>query len=254
MLLRICLALAILAGAGVIAVTQFILRPQIENIRTEREHNKQQWVKFEGEARKLRVDLKNTQAKLDTTEKTLESTRTELASASAKAATESTRANKLQKDLEGTTTQLKTAQQDLAAWNAVGLKVEEVRGLNDMVKNLRNENETLKIESGVLHKKIKALDEQIAVLTKPGDSDGPPVPPGLKGKVLVVDPKWDFLVLDIGANKEVPKDGVMLVSRNGKLVAKVRITSVQPERSIANIIPGWKLDDVSEGDMVLALR
>jgi len=35
-------------------------------------------------------------------------------------------------------------------------------------------------------------------------------------------------------------------------VAKVRITNVQSQRSIANILPGWKLKDVMEGDVVLA--
>lgn len=43
----------------------------------------------------------------------------------------------------------------------------------------------------------------------------------------------------------------MLVSRNGELVAKVRVADVQDSRSIANIMPGWKLKDVMEGDVVL---
>ena len=74
----------------------------------------------------------------------------------------------------------------------------------------------------------------------------------VKGKVLVVDPKWDFVVLDVGARNEVPEKGVLLVSRNGELVAKVRVMNVQDQRSIANIMPGWKLKDVTEGDVVLA--
>ena len=57
-------------------------------------------------------------------------------------------------------------------------------------------------------------------------------------------------VLDIGSNKGVEPRGVLVVSRNSKLVAKVRVASVQPDRSIANIIPGWKLDEVMEGDQV----
>jgi hypothetical protein len=66
----------------------------------------------------------------------------------------------------------------------------------------------------------------------------------------VVDPKYNFVVLDIGSNKGVEPRGVLVVSRNSKLVAKVRVASVQPDRSIANIIPGWKLDEVMEGDQV----
>jgi hypothetical protein len=35
------------------------------------------------------------------------------------------------------------------------------------------------------------------------------------------------------------------------LVAKVQIRSVQSDRSIANVMPGWKLSEVMEGDQVL---
>jgi hypothetical protein len=84
-----------------------------------------------------------------------------------------------------------------------------------------------------------------------GKAEDPPVPREVRGKVLVVDPKWDFLVLDVGAKQEVPEKGVLLVSRNGELVAKVRVMNVQDQRSIANIMPGWKLKDVLEGDVVV---
>ena len=43
----------------------------------------------------------------------------------------------------------------------------------------------------------------------------------------------------------------MLVSRKGKLVAKVRIWMVQRERCVANVLPGWKLTDVVEGDQAV---
>jgi type II secretory pathway component PulC len=72
----------------------------------------------------------------------------------------------------------------------------------------------------------------------------------LKGKILVVDPKWDFVVLNIGGDQGVLEDGELLVSRDGKLVAKVIVRSVLKDRSIANVMPGWKLGEVFEGDEV----
>jgi len=44
---------------------------------------------------------------------------------------------------------------------------------------------------------------------------------------------------------------LLLVSRKGELVAKVRVMNTEEQRSIANILPGWKLKDVMEGDVVL---
>jgi len=49
----------------------------------------------------------------------------------------------------------------------------------------------------------------------------------------------------------VLQNGELLVSRDGKLVAKVIVRSVQRDRSIANLVPGWKLGDVYEGDQVI---
>jgi hypothetical protein len=74
------------------------------------------------------------------------------------------------------------------------------------------------------------------------------LPPGLKGKVINVDPKWDFVVLNIGGDQEAVEGGEMLVSRGGKLVAKVIIRRVEKNYSIANIVPGWKLGELIEGD------
>jgi hypothetical protein len=67
----------------------------------------------------------------------------------------------------------------------------------------------------------------------------------------VADPKWDFVVLSVGEDQGVLEDGELLVNRNGRLVAKVRVRSVQKDRSIANVMPGWKLGDVVEGDAVI---
>ena len=67
---------------------------------------------------------------------------------------------------------------------------------------------------------------------------------------MVVDPKWDFVVLNIGSDQNLKEKGQLLVSRNGKLVAKVIVSSIQKDRSIANVMPGWKLGQVIEGDEV----
>jgi hypothetical protein len=76
------------------------------------------------------------------------------------------------------------------------------------------------------------------------------LPAALHGKILVVDPKWDFVVLNIGEDQGLISQGELLVSRQGKLVAKVIVRSVEKDRSIANLVPGWKLSDMIEGDEV----
>jgi hypothetical protein len=99
-----------------------------------------------------------------------------------------------------------------------------------------------------LSRKLKTVTAKYESLVGP-DPDIK-LPANLKGNVLVVDPKWDFVVLNVGDVQGAIPDAELLVSRQGKLVAKVILRSVEKNRSIANIIPGWKLGEPIEGDEV----
>ena len=250
MLLRISLILAILAGLGVIGVSQFMLKPHIEEIITERNKNKKGWDDTAAELKKTNKKLKETNEDLTKTKSTLEETKGQLVATTTKFETEQKRANGLQEDKNRLSASLKSAQDDLHAWTNSGVKVEQIPVLVSDLKNARQANEGLQEEHKVLLGKIDKQQKRIEELI--GKEQDVPVPHSVRGKVLVVDPKWDFLVLDVGAKNEVPQRGVLLISRNGELVAKVRVTAVQDQRSIANIMPGWKIKDVMEGDLVLA--
>jgi hypothetical protein len=79
----------------------------------------------------------------------------------------------------------------------------------------------------------------------------PKLPDGLKGSIVQVDPKYEFVVLNIGENQGVKRRGEMLINRNGRLIGKVQIVSVLPDKSVANLMPAWKQDEPFEGDEVL---
>ncbi len=250
MLLRIFLILAILAGLGTILLTQLQLRPQIENIRSERQSNFDNWKREERTRKDKEAKLKDTEARLAKTTKDLEDTQNELSGTKNKLASETSRANGLQKKLDSETKRANDAEANLAAWNALGIPVEGVKGLIASEKKLRLDVAALEQQQLVLAKKLKeaqmVIDEYFGVEGPP-----PPVAKTVRGKVVAVDPKYDFVVLDIGDNEGLKPRAQLLVSRNSKLVAKVEVTSVQGERSIANIMPGWKLGEVYEGDLVL---
>jgi len=249
MLLRVFLILAILAGIGTVAVTHFMVRPHVQGIITVRDENKQSWDRELARANKLNKDLKTTQETLATTEKNLEETKTSLVAMTSRATEQERRANGLQQTLETTKRDLTTANQDLSAWKALGIPVEQISQMIVSEKRFRELTEVQKQEQLVLLKENARLSNMIADLTSHEDL---PVPmPGAKGTVVAVDPKWNFVVLDVGEKGGARQKGVFLVSRNGKLVGKVRVTNVQPDRSIANVVPGWQLDEILEGDQVV---
>ena len=248
LLLRLCLVLAILAGIGVIVVSQAVLKPQIQGIIDNRTTYSNNWTRAETEKKKLNKDLTETQTKLKKTEADLDTTKSALAN-TAKELEETT---KLAKEralaIEKLKSDLKGKVDELAAWNAHGITVDQVAGVIKQLKDSKSNNEALLEENKLFKTRIDKLEREILVLR--GPVDDPVVPASARGRVLVVDPKWDFLVLDFGSKLGLPPQGVLLISRNGALVAKVRVMSVQPDRSIANIMPGWKLKDVMEGDQV----
>lgn len=60
---------------------------------------------------------------------------------------------------------------------------------------------------------------------------------GLEGRILAVNQAWNFVVLDLGDRNGVVGNAEMLIKRGNQLIGKVRITSVEPSTSIADIIP-----------------
>jgi hypothetical protein len=129
------------------------------------------------------------------------------------------------------------------------LTPDQIIKLSSSLKDAQNAIEVANEEKTVLTRTMGRLKNQLDALTGTGDHVVT-LRADLKGKILVVDPKWDFVVLSIGEDQGVLQDGELLVSRDGKLVAKVVVRSIEKDRCIANIVPGWKLGEVIEGDEV----
>ena len=250
MLIRISLIIAILGGIAAVVLGNVQLRTKIQNLIVERNEERDAKQKAQADLAKTRRDLTTTQQKLAQEETAHTETKNRLNQATA-------RATQLEKDkadltetLETTRQSLTTANQQLAAWNSLRIPVEQVQGIIDQNKEYRITLEALNQEKAVLAYNNKKLSNELQKYIGPGE----PVvemPAGLKGKVTAVDPKWDFVVIDVGERDGVLPDGVFLVNRNGRLVSKVKVATVQPRRSIANVVPGWKLADILEGDEVL---
>ena len=60
---------------------------------------------------------------------------------------------------------------------------------------------------------------------------------GLHGRVLAVDRNWNFVVLDLGNRNGVNANATMVIQRGSSMVGRVKITTVEPSQSIADIVP-----------------
>jgi hypothetical protein len=249
MLIRVSLIIAIVAGITVGALNFTKVQKKINTLIEDRNHWQEQFTVTDGKLRKTTADLNATKADLADTKKTLETTTQERDKALAEATTQTKRATQLADDLGKAKKERDDAQADLAAYKATGFSPAQVMSLG---KTLHQSQDMLAEAQQVLKTKeqdIRQLNARLSIYETP---DKPiPLPASLKGKIMISDPKWGFVVLNVGKDEGVLEHGQLLVNRDGKLVAKVVVTSVQKDRCIANVLPGWQLGTVMEGDQVI---
>jgi hypothetical protein len=178
----------------------------------------------------------------------LADTKTQRDQAVATATAQTKRADDLSTKLAQTTQERDDAQNLLASYKGTDLTPEQILTLSKRLKDAQSQIEAENEEKVVLLKTIGRLTNELNKYI--GPAQFVTLRADLKGKIVVVDPKWDFVVLDIGDDQGVKPEGELLVSRDGKLIAKVIVRSIQKDRCIANLVPGWKLGEVIEGDEV----
>ncbi len=250
MLNRISLIVVILAGIGAIVFGQIQVKKKLQETIDDRDLQHTKWQTELARANGLEKELNETKQLLEQKVIELAAAQQEIATKNAQIAQLNTDLNRTKADLLRARGERDQAQAKLTAYELTGLNPDEIKEviarLKDSIENIQ------KLEGTIVLKErdIEGLKGRIQELV---GEEGIPVilPAGLKGKITVVDPKWDFVVIDLGKNDGMLLHGQMLVSRNGQLLAKVKIVNVEDNRSIANVLPGWKLEDILEGDTVL---
>lgn len=248
MLLRISLIVAILAGLGAGVVSYLEVSDKIPALTKQRDDENTAKKSALTELASTKTNLKKTQAELASTQQELSDTKGERDKAVARAEQQTKLAGELTDKLGKVTHERDDAQNDLAAYKTTGLTPDQVFKLNKTLKDSQAEIEAVNGEKVVLLRTITRLTNELAKYI--GPEQYVKLPADMHGKILTVDPKWDFVVLDIGEDQGVIPAGELLVSRQGKLVAKIIVSRVQKDRCVANLVPGWKLGEMIEGDEV----
>jgi hypothetical protein len=249
MLIRISLIVAIVVGLAVGALNFTLVKDKITFIQGERDSERSQKEAAQTELASTKKTLEDTTAELKTTKENLETTTAEKDKALAEASSQTKRADRVTEERDKARKERDDANAELAAYTGTGLKPEQIVAMNKQYKDVQKSLEASMDENKVLGQKIVKLQNELNIY-KVADYVVP-LPPALRGKVLVRDPKWNFVIIDVGQDQGVLEQGELLVNRNGKLVAKVKVRSVQKDRCIANVLPGWELGEVMEGDQVI---
>jgi hypothetical protein len=199
---------------------------------------------------KTKKDLTASQAELKTTKDTLATTSQERDTAVQEAAAAVKKADSLTTQLKDTKKTLEDTASELAAFRATSFTPVQITGFGKEIKGLNAHITAVEQENAIVMREKERLQNRLNVYEGEG-TNIVYLDPSIRGKVTASDPKWNFVVLDVGSDQHALELGELLVNRNSKLVAKVVITSVQKDRCVANIVPGWELGEVMEGDVVI---
>ncbi len=162
-------------------------------------------------------------------------------------------------DVTNLTAQLtdKTAALDAANAEMEKLKAAPVAGTTPevvptdnaaQVAELTGQIEALKSEKAIIGDKLVAAEsktkELSAVVAKAKNAM---MVKGMEGQVVAVNQAWGFVVLNLGDRSGAVNNAEMVVMRDGDRIGKIKITSVEPSTSIADIVPS----SVPSGQRVL---
>lgn len=250
-MLRPVLILGFLASLAAALTAFLITKPKVEEINAALTSTRSDLSKSQDAEKKASADAKAAKAAKEKADKELASTTEELNGVKAKATELEARSTKLAGDLAKTTADRNDARNELAQWQATGVKPGDINVLKAGKKAAEDERDNLAAEKVVFLRKVQTLQANLDQYVNPDKEVA--LPTGLSGRVVSVDPKWNFVLLDIGANAGVLERGQLKVHRNGKLVSKVRVVSVSATTAIANVMPEWHQpgQEIATGDAVL---
>ena len=126
---------------------------------------------------------------------------------------------------------------------------EQIRQKLATFAEVNNQRANFLAENTILLSQIEKIGVDLPRYT--GTSVKVSLPQNLHGTVTAVEAQFDFVVLDIGESQGAREHGELLVSRDEKLIGKLRILDVKKDHSIANILPDWKQGEIQTGDLVI---
>lgn len=221
-------------------------------------------------ASKLKEENKTAQARIEELSKSAEAQKAQAEQVAANLKESESKATKLEADvaekakkMEALDRQLKEA---IAAAKppapmpdpAQEQKIVELgKELEKVKQDAEKEQKRLADEAAELKKKVTQLVAKNNPNPGGGASgsggSGAAAPKVVSGNVVAVNDGWNFVVVDLGDKNGVTPETTLLVQRNGKAVANLKITEVRPKHVSAEVeaLEGKRRERVHLGDTVV---
>ncbi len=238
----------------------FVTKGEVEKRQAELKNTKQTLASTLGTLQKTKSDLTSTTAELTTAKTTIEDEKSQIG-------TLTTDRDDQKKKAEDASTQLAEANKTMADLKDQLAKITpdpknpdvkdpaaQIKELTDQRDKLQTEATEQKQLAEALKTKEAAEESKLAAQTsKLTHYEKQITREGLTGRVVAVNPGFNFVVLDVGDKQGASVGAPLIVLRDGRAIGKVKITSVEPGSAIADVVAGSMPagQSVQPGDRVI---
>lgn len=238
---KILLLAAIVFSLGA-ASLGLMNRSKFLDARAQKDRFQAESVSNAKKAEKFSTDLKAANEKLAVTGSDVEKTAAELMELKSEVSKSTAVLTDLQKQLADRDSLIAQQKTDMAAKDGRISELETkatqvMQPTNAASEDLRKQLEEKDLLNSSLQTKLKEQESQISTLReREALRKSKSLRPGLEGRILAVNTSWNFVVLSLGDRNGLVNGAELLIKRGAQLIGKVRITSVEPSTSIADIV------------------
>lgn len=164
---------------------------------------------------------------------------------------------KITKDIEDKQAELAKIEADLAAvlgTDTIDTITTKIEQQQQEISNLQSEAENAETEYEIAQKKAASQEATVAALQRAASQRNTGINlNSLEGTVVATNQDYGFAVINVGSSRGVTGGSKLIVKRGDQRIGTLNITSVSPNRTIADIEAGSLAPgvSVSPGDKVI---
>jgi len=210
------------------------LTEQVNDLNTNLAAATQARAKAEADLKTANDKLAKAQDDLQTAQQSLQTAQSGLDTANATIASDNSKITQLEGELASYTKNPTIPTNVVATYTQ-----DQVDKLNGQINDLKAQVAELDQVKDTLTNKVKDAESRADDLQKLVDHyKNGTIRNGLEGEVLAYNPGWNFVVLSLGDREGAVANAEMILTRGSQQIGKVRITSVEPSTSVADVEPG----------------
>ena len=243
----ITIALILMLGATALGYLNY---RRYRAIIAEQEFTIQQQRKLSSD---LEMELKTTKETLSSESADQEKNKNELLEAQKAQEKAMSDLAEAQKQLQAKEAELTQLKNDLVAKTT---RVQELEAQQQAAEASKQQLEEGLAKRKKTNGKTKSTPAQLKEESVPSSNNKQgAISPGQEGKILAVNQTWNFVVINLGDQNGMLNGSEIMIKRDAKVIAKAKITSVEPLTSVADLIPNSMLPGsaVQAGDVVVCV-